>query len=160
MGGWGVRIQITKRADGAGILRCTRDDGTVTWQKQQRHAAHFALHDLTHYTVETILGSTHGFFGLVNAGWEIDDTTGKGARGPIPREAAEIESLVGLLDSERASGSAWTLQEFQEFGSPAAHRLTEDIISAMRQRRAHLFTQWAAVPPGGTLELQFPYSAR
>ncbi|MFM2126039.1 MAG: hypothetical protein RL328_2490, partial [Acidobacteriota bacterium] len=29
-----MRVEIAKRADGAGVLRCTRDDGSVTWQKQ------------------------------------------------------------------------------------------------------------------------------
>jgi len=48
-----LRVEITKRADGAGVLRCVRDDGSVTWQKHDRHAAFFALHDLTHYAVET-----------------------------------------------------------------------------------------------------------
>jgi hypothetical protein len=42
-----MRVQITKRADGAGVLRCTRKDGSVKWQKQkERRAPFFALHDL------------------------------------------------------------------------------------------------------------------
>ena len=28
-------VEISKRADGAGVLRCTRRDGSVTWQKQK-----------------------------------------------------------------------------------------------------------------------------
>jgi len=47
-----LRIEILKQADGGGLLRCTRRDGSVTWQKQANHAAHFALHDLTHYAAE------------------------------------------------------------------------------------------------------------
>ena len=40
------------------MLRCVRADGSATWQKQtDRHAAYFALHDLTHFAVETELGS-------------------------------------------------------------------------------------------------------
>lgn len=151
-----MRIQIQKRPDGAGVLRCLRDDGSVTWQKQERHAAHFAHHDLTHYAAETVLGSTGGFFGLVHQGWEIDDTTGKGSRGPLPREAAEIESIVGLFDAERGSGALWTLGEFQEFGGPATQRLTSEKIAAIRKRRGELFAQWAEVPPGGVLELSYP----
>lgn len=54
-----LRIAIEKRADGAGLLRCTRPgNGGVTWQKQpERHAVHFVHHDLTHYAVETVLGA-------------------------------------------------------------------------------------------------------
>ncbi len=110
-----LRIEIVKQPDGSGVLRCTRQDGTVTWQKQTRHAAHFALHDLTHYSVETTLGYRKGFFGLIAEGWDIEDTTGKGARGPLPREAAEVEQIVGLFDAERGSGTLWTPEEFNQF---------------------------------------------
>jgi hypothetical protein len=51
-----MKVEIVKRADGAGVLRCTRADGSVTWQKQEKHGVHFALHDLTHFAVETTLG--------------------------------------------------------------------------------------------------------
>lgn len=148
-------VQITKRADGAGVLRCTRADGSVTWQKQERHAAHFALHDLTHYSVETVLGAKLGFFGLVAAGWEIDDTTGKGTRGPLQPEALEIERIVGLFDTERASGAIWTLEEFHEFGGEAARKLTGEQVAAIRARRSELFQRWSTVPAGGILNLDW-----
>lgn len=74
-----VRIELAKKADGAGVLRCTRSDGSTTWHKQStRQAAHFALHDLTHLAVQTVPGYKRGFFGLPAEGWEMDDTTGKG----------------------------------------------------------------------------------
>ena len=148
-------IEITKRADGAGVLRCVRDDGSVTWQKQDRHAAFFALHDLTHYAVETTLG-WRGFFGLVAAGWEIEETTGKGARGPLPEEAGAVEQVVGLFDSERGGGAVWTLEEWHEFGGPAAKRLTANDLARIRKRRSELFRQWAEVPVGEALRLPFP----
>ena len=70
------------------MLRCVRADGSLTWQKQtDRHAAFFALHDLTHFAVETTLGYARGFFGLIAEGWDFEDTGGKGARGPLPPEA-------------------------------------------------------------------------
>lgn len=150
-------IQITKRADGAGVLRCTRDDGSVTWQKQNaRHAAHFSLHDLTHYAVETTLDAKRGFFGLIAEGWEIDDTTGKGSRGPIPPEAGFIEHIVGVFDAERASGTLWTLEEFHEFGGEHARQLTAEQIAAIRARRSELFQQWDGIPPSGVLQLGYP----
>jgi len=96
-----LQIEIVKQPDGAGVLRCVRQDGSVTWQKQTRHTAHFALHDLTHYAVETALGYRRGFFGLISEGWDVDDTTGKGARGTLPAEAVEVERIVGLFDAER-----------------------------------------------------------
>lgn len=152
-----MRIEIAKRADGAGVLRCTRDDGSVTWQKQkERHAPFFALHDLTHYAVETTLRIRRGFFGLLNEGWDIDDTDGKGPRGPLPEEAILVEKIVGLLDAERASGTIWTINEFREFGGEALGKLTDDALAAVRKHRSELFAQWFEVPPEGVLELTFP----
>ncbi len=148
-----LRIQITKRSDGGGVLRCTRADGSVTWQKQTaRHAGHFALHDLTHFAVESTLGFRRGFFGLIAEGWDIDDTTGKGARGKLPKEAGEVEQIVGLFDMERASGVLLTAEDCKQYGRP----LTEEEIARVRKLRGELFTRWFAVEPGASLELTLP----
>src|SRR6185312_8705387 len=147
-----LRIEILKPSAEQGLLRCTRADGSVTWQKQGRHAGHFALHDLTHYSVETVLGYRQGFFGLVAAGWDIEDTTGKGARGALPPEAVEVERIVGLFDSERAGGQRWAVADFN---AVAPRPLRAEAIEAIRQRRSQLFAQWRAVAPGDCLELAF-----
>lgn len=147
-----VRIQITKRADGGGVLRCTRADGSVTWQKQAaRHAAHFALHDLTHFAVESALGLRRGFYGLIAEGWDIEDTTGKGSRGKIPNEAVEVEHIVGLFDTERGSGVMLTAEDCAAHARP----LTDEEIVRVRRLRGELFSRWFAVEPGGSLDLQF-----
>ncbi len=124
-----LKIEISKRADGAGVLHCIREDGSMTWQKQEKHGAHFALHDLKHYAVETALGYPRGFFGLIAEEWEFEDTTGKGAREPLPAEALEVERVVGLFDSERGSGMLWTAEEFNGF---APRALTDAEILKVR----------------------------
>ncbi|HYX52282.1 MAG TPA: hypothetical protein VE783_02455 [Candidatus Limnocylindrales bacterium] len=145
-------IEILKQPDGSGLLRCTRDDDSVTWQKQARHAGYFALHDLTHFAVESTLGCESGFFGLVAQGWDIAETTGKGVRGPLPPEAIEVEKIVGLLDTERASG---TLMYVQEFNQLAPRTLTQAELDAIRKLRAELFEKWSAVKAGEALKLTF-----
>ena len=159
-----LRVELTKRADGGALLRCTRADGSVTWQRQAGHqAAFFPLHDLTHHVVETTLGYRRGFLGLVAEGWEIADTTGKGARGPLPPEARLVEHLVGLLDVERASHARWTAAEFAEQLAAVGldprdgrgHPLTDDALARVRARRADHFARWAALDPGATLTLAF-----
>lgn len=148
-----LRIELAKKADRAGVLRCTRIDGSTTWHRQTaRHAAHFALHDLTHLAVEIVLGYKRGFFGLLAEGWEMDDTTGKGSRGALPAEAIEVERIVGLFDTERGSGTVWTVEEFNAF-SPRG--LTEEEIRGIKARRAELFREWFALAVGGSLELTF-----
>jgi hypothetical protein len=157
-------IQITKRPDGGGLLRCTRSDGSATWQKQEsRHAAFFALHDLTHFAVETTLRFRNGFFGLVEQGWDIEETTGQEARGPIPDEAKAVEYIVGALDGERAGGTIWTSADFnraaaihaESAGFPAPRPLTEEELARVRARRAELFSKWNSTAPGEALELRF-----
>ena len=157
-------VQIAKKKDGRGVLRCVRADGSVTWQTQPaRHAPFFALHDLTHLAVESSLGFSHGFFGLIAQGWEIDQTEGKSARGPLPSEALEVENIVGSFDSERASGALLSADELNSFaaihaesaGRPAPRKLTEDEILRVRNKRGELFSRWAAIEPGGALEVKF-----
>lgn len=152
-----MRIEFVKRADGAGFLRCTRADGSVTWQKQaERHAAHFIHHDLTHFALETTLQYRHGFFGLIAAGWDIEDTTGKGSRGALPDEAREVEALVGLLDRERGSGALWTTEEFLHFApQKGVRKLDEETLRRVRACRADLFERWGKVEVGGRLELEY-----
>jgi hypothetical protein len=154
---------MTKRTDGGFVLRCVRADGSATWQKQQAHAAFFALHDLTHFAVESTLDYERGFFGLIAQGWEIEDTTGKGKRGRLPHEAVEVEHIVGAFDRERASGVFVTAEDFNSFaasqaasaGRPAPRPLTEEEIQRIRARRGELMSQWLALPPGETLELRY-----
>jgi hypothetical protein len=155
-------VQLTKRADGGALLRCVRANGSTTWQRHEgRQAAFFPLHDLTHLAVETTLGCRHGFYGLLADGWDIDDTGGKGARGPLPAEARTVEHLVGFLDVERATGAAWTAAEVTAHlaaagaGSIGAAPLTDDDLTRIRERRRDLFARWAATPPGAVLELPF-----
>lgn len=135
-------------------MRCVRDDGSLVWQKQtDRHAAYFALHDLTHFAVESVLGYQRGFFGLLREGWDFDDTTGKGPRGPLPVEAGEVEVIVAHFFAEHTSGECWPAEAFCE---SLPRKLTEDELSRVRARRNELFAQWATVEPGGVINLKFP----
>jgi hypothetical protein len=158
-------IQLTKRTDGGAVLRCMRDDGSATWQKQHgRQAAFFPLHDLTHYAVETELGFRSGFYGLIAQGWEIDETTGKSARGPLSNEAIVVEHVVGQLDLERTTGVTWCAAElnanaaeyFRQNHRPAPPRaLTDADLMCVRERLRDLYARWHALRPGDTLELPF-----
>ncbi len=159
-----MQVSIAKRVDGVGVLRCVRDDGQETWQKQsERHAVHFTYHDLTHFAVETTLGFTRGFYGLIASGWDIADTTGKGSRGQLPLEARHVETIVGLFDTERRTFTQLSAADFNDFvrlqcearGVEPPRELSEKELTAVRQRRAELFRQWEVVAPGEELALTF-----
>ena len=159
-----LKIQFTKRKDGGALLRCIRADGSATWQRQDdQRAAFFPLHDLTHYAVETELKFARGFYGLIAAGWDIEQTTGKGARGPLPDEAIEVEYIVGALGAERAGDPACPAEEFNALaaafaktrGRPEPRALTEVELTRVRNRIDELSAQWRELAAGATLELAF-----
>ena len=150
-----MKIELTKRTDGGSSLRCVRADGSATWQSHHgRQAAFFPVHDLTHLAVESVLGATSGFYSLVAAGWEIEETTGKGARGPIPSDAMRLERLVGLLDLERAGSAHWTAAELNEQigGEPL---IDDEDLERIRARTAELIARWTTLPKGETLVLEW-----
>ena len=156
-------IEFTKRKDGNTVLRCVRDDGSVTWQRNNdQHARFFPFHDLIHYAVETELGAKNGFFGLVAAGWEISDTTGKSARGPLPNEALEVEHLVSIFAAVWSSNSDLNAPYFNaQARAGAATRplmlrsLTDEEVVRIRRRFEQVATQWRDLPVGETLRLEF-----
>lgn len=159
-----MQVEFEKRADGDTIMRCTRTDHTSTWQ---RHAGargvFFAYHDLTHLAVERTLRRTDGFFGLIAKGWDVADTEGSSARGPLPTGAIEIEQLVGLFDRERAGGVDWIAEEFngaarvyaEMHGHGVPSLLTADQITAIRADVTALHDAWRATPVGEALRVEF-----
>lgn len=157
-------IELTKRPDGRTVLRCLRDDGSVTWQRNDdQHAGFFPLHDLTHYAVETELGFRQGFFGLIAEGWEIVETTGKTPDCPLPEEAIEVEYLVSAFSAERAGASVSSAVEFNELaatfaqskGMAAPRQLSDEELARVRARFVDLATRWRALPAGETLALVY-----
>ena len=159
-----IVVRIKKGTDGRTALSCERADGTTTWQRQQgAQASFFPRHDLTHYAVETVLGHTKGFYGLVAAGWDLSDFGTPWPRGPLPKDANLSEIIVGFFDRERASGQMGSAEEIndelaefaEENGLPVPEKLTEGDLSHVRKRRGELFSQWDAVRPGDALELPF-----
>ena len=159
-----LRVSLTKHADGGSVLRCTRADGSADWQRHHgNQAVFFPLHDLTHFAIETELGVRRAFYGLLSEGWDIEDTTGKGKRGPIPPEALRVEHLVGAFDLERAGAANWSADELNaqatifatDRGLPPPPPLSDEDLDRIRWRLGELFARWAAVEAGGTLELEF-----
>jgi hypothetical protein len=164
-----LSVRLKKNTDGTAALTCVRPDGTSTWQSPKGAQGHFfALHDLTHYAVESTLGVTRGFYGLLASGWDISDFGKPEKRGQMPPEAGWVELIVGFLDMERAMGEMYSAAEWSEKarlyyetnGGQPVRDLSDDELNAIRDRRREVFSQWAAVPPGGTLELDFSEAVR
>jgi hypothetical protein len=158
-------IRLKKKTDGSAALSCTRVDGTVTWQRQDgRLGAFFPLHDLTHFAVETVLGFKRAFYGLLADGWDISSFNEPGVSARLTEDAGLAELIVGLLDTERASGAIDSAQDFNwkidtyfdEHGRPApSFRMTAERLERIREVRGNLFRRWHELPLGDTLELTF-----
>ncbi len=158
-------IEMKKATDGTSSLRCVRVDGTDTWQHHQgAQGRFFPLHDLTHFAVESTLELGDSFYGLVDRGWNVTDFGEPWPRGPMPTEAAVTERMVGLLDTERATGHLWVAAELNgEIARgenlpvvPTSLVLTDERLGQIRSCRRDLFQRWQAIPPGETLRLKFP----
>lgn len=158
-----LRIRLARNADGTSVLSCTRADGTTTWQKSHgRSGAFFPAHDLTHYAVETTLGARGAFYGLLAEGWDIADFASGVA---LPDEALLVEAIVGTLDLQRATAPGTDAAAFraqlEALGTtdPRTAQLLAVLDVATLDRlltsRDALLARWAAVPPGGALELSF-----
>ena len=162
-----LRVRFKRSADGTVALTCTRDDGTTTWQRHEgRRAGFFELHDLTHFAVETVLGCREAFYGLIASGWNITDFVARIDQ--LTGEALRVETLVGLLDTERADGVPRTADELNSQAalhyksrgsSDAPPVVAEEQLAAIRRLRDELFSRWASVPAGESLELTFNVSA-
>lgn len=159
-----LTIKFTKRRDGSVISRFERADGTATWQRKAGpQSSFFAIHDLTHYALETTLRYRRGFYGLVAEGWDLSDFGTPWPRGPLPADAEPAELIAGLLDSERAAGERCSASEFNEkialyytsHKLPDPPALTQKQVDQIRKVARELRARWAAVLPGDSLELVF-----
>lgn len=160
-----LTLLLKKQPDGRTALTLERADGSRTWQRQERHAAFFAAHDLTHYAVETRIGLREAFYGLVAAGWDFDDFLPPYPRGPLPAEALWAETLVGLLDVERGTTApgealmtadgfnAQLRDKLTEAALPIPHTLDESELTDIRAQRDALIAEWHALPQGETMRL-------
>ena len=162
-----MRIRLTKRGDGGVVLRCERADGSAVWQRRAASDARFfALHDLTHYAIETTLGLSRGFFGLLAEGWTFADFGQPRPRGPLPAQGAAAEFLAGCFDQERATGDEWAIAQLNELGRSYLRDtgydesewpvLDEARLARIRQARDELFARWHALAPGEQLTLEWP----
>jgi hypothetical protein len=154
-------IQLKKGRDGPATLACVRVDGTRTWGKEHPF---FPVHDITHCAVESVLGFDQAFFGLIAAGWDIDDFDKPGASRRMPFQALVAEHVVGVFDRERALPTPLAVTEFNETvlaSLPALQReafkpLTDAQVSQVRELRSTLEARWHALPVGATMEVTFP----
>jgi hypothetical protein len=152
-----LSIELKKPREGPPSLACVRPDGSRTWARLHPF---FPLHDLTHCAVESVLGFTEAFFGLVASGWAIDDFARPGVARQLPPEALWAEHLVGLIERSVASTAQQvndalgaSLPESLGRNPPA---LSEKQWARIQALRTQLSDLWQNLPAGETLRVEFP----
>jgi len=152
-------------------MTCLRDGQEAEIQRT-RHGGFFALHDLLHYSVETVLRFDEAFLGLMASGWSFENFTRHDdpRHRPVPAQALIAEHLVGVL-SLHVRDSALEDDELVELLTDeinselaaamagcgiAAPKLVVADVASIYQTFNELARRWAALPRGDHLELSFP----
>jgi len=144
-----LRLRFKKKNDGTAVITAVRPDGTSTYHSIGDADDYGPIHDF--YVVESYFGFSRGFYGLLAEGWNIDDFE-TGARGPIPADAALPERLAGAVSMNVATPHRYSASDINfTVGQDA---VTESQLSEMERTLANLCSQWRALPPGETLELE------
>lgn len=146
-------------------MTCIREDGSSTGMAS---TPFFVAHDLMHYAVESELGAREAFYGLLAAGWELDSfeerVPGTGKVRLPPRQALEVERVVGVLDFAAANPDPLSAaevvelisQSFVAIGEELPSFVTSEFVDRVRSRRADLAAEWQRTLPGAVMELRFP----
>ena len=101
-------------------------------------------HDLAQFVVEAGLGLRHGFWGLVADGAtfrSMDKRRTREGRAVIAAHRAELNDAEARVNAE-------------------AHVLEAGGASPLREEWDRVVALWAALPEGGTLELEWPLPSR
>jgi hypothetical protein len=120
----------------------------------------FIRHDLTHFAVETHLGLTQAFYGLLSQGWEIESFEERqpGSRKvrEMPAEALYTEVIVGTLDLDWAAGPLPASDSVSIITERLSGQGPSEVeIEAIRAIRGDLWARWQSLEPGESIELTF-----
>lgn len=136
-------------------LTCRRDDGSQTWQPSSEF---FVRHDLVHYAVETVLGYTEAFLGLVARGKDLDAFgTRNGVKDVYTFEEGWAEIIVSLLQWPWPSDDAFfdALAITCANGGIPLPPLTPAQLARIRAEVTLLHEEWERFSKGGILERTF-----
>ncbi|WP_139211872.1 hypothetical protein [Neolewinella agarilytica] len=160
-----LTIRFSRPKSGRTVLSVTRSDGSMTWAKLHPGTE---LHDLAHYAIETELELKDAFYGILAAGYAIEDFEARPEERPdplrpanLPRTSLQVEHLVNLLLTELQSGAPLQdfIPRFQEIlrqsNLPEMLLLTEEKLCRIREQLNILRGRWNAVAVGGAMELEF-----
>lgn len=155
-----MRILLQKHLDGTEWLECHRADGTVLHEEVQVGSAY---HDIAHFVVERRLGITEGIWGQITMGYSLAEYNlpNEEREFAISPEGYRAEFLATLVQSAVGTGGISPDYLNMLRTASAANAIPfpdlpeKSVLEQMVAEAAALTRQWAALPPGGELELDF-----
>jgi len=155
-------VQFARHSDKPPTLTCIRDDGSVTWFRAGHNGEFFVAHDLLHYAVETTLGFSTAFYGMIAAGRDLNDFGSQDGR-PDERqyseEALQAEQLVGLIQVLFPPGAEVEFSLFENACRTNAigdHAISADLLSSIHGEWLRLLDVWRNTPTQASLSLEYP----
>ncbi|PWL40071.1 hypothetical protein DKG77_04395 [Flagellimonas aquimarina] len=158
-------IQFKKYRDKQSTLTCIRSDGTRTWDKLQMD---FELHDLAHFAIETELGFTNAFYGLLAKGYNIQDFALPLEQRPqalisknLPAESLQTEHIANLLlidHFQKNIGSDFINQlkgMLKQNDLAFPEMLTQERLKKINDSFEELILKWYALAEEETMSLFF-----
>jgi hypothetical protein len=149
-----VTLEFKKKSDGTAILTFVRADGSRTSSPIGLAPGFGPIHDLAHYTVESVLGIARGFIGLCGEGWTIQDFDEDAAKN-IPPEAAISEVVSGEISRMEMASQWLSLDDFNWTIAASEFTMTGEHYDAIRRALPQLRAQWNALAPSSTMSLRF-----
>ena len=147
-----MTITLKKSITKPSILNITRDNGTSTWSKLHKG---LETHDLAHYAVESTLGFTKAFYGIINSGYNINDFALPREQRPnavrpenLHNEAIITEHIVNLLEIELLNSGLnenfiENLQDIlKAHNLPFPSGLNHESLDSIRNIYHKLYNQW------------------
>lgn len=158
-------IQFKKNNSKPSTLTCIRADGSRTWDKMQ---VDFELHDLAHFAIETELGFTNAFYGLLAKGHNIQDFALPIEQRPselisknLPAESLQTEHIANLLlighyQKNISSDLINQLKDILKENDLAFPEiLTPERLKKINTHFQELILKWNALGEGETMSLIF-----
>lgn len=154
-------VEFKKRKDDEIVMTISRNDGSMTWSKLRRGIED---HDLAHFAVEQHLNFTKSFYGMIEAGADIEDFENKEKQPEIAVEAVQAEYLINLLQTEKWNNGTpldviSTLSDTLRYRKiPLMTQLTDELLNEIRNDYNQYVIKLKQLNPGESFSLSHSFA--
>lgn len=147
-----MKIELRKLDNNFHEICITRSDGST--ERARLETKTFFLHDICHFCVETELGYTEGFWGMLSKGYGIAQLKGK--TNELTEELRRVECVVGITQSYYMKNvdEAHLWYYLDSVGIKIQNkRYLQSVVSRMDE----ITNKWKGLAFGAGLQLKFDW---